>query len=73
MSENMVICPACGLKYTPDNSGSCARCPLHSGCAKDGVNNPKVTCCPNCGTETINPYASKWATWLKNRIGAKTT
>ncbi|OJX40471.1 MAG: hypothetical protein BGO78_05615 [Chloroflexi bacterium 44-23] len=72
MSTIILSCVACGTKFSPTEFSSCNRCPLHSGCAKDDPSSAKMVCCPNCGTEAVNPYASSWARWLSKFLKEKT-
>lgn len=62
MTNNTVSCSMCGYEYNPDNHGSCASCPLKSGC--------QLSCCPQCGYETVDPRKSTLSRWLSRLFSA---
>jgi Fe2+ transport system protein FeoA len=59
---NEIVCPSCGFRYDPASAGSCASCPLNSGCPE--------TCCPACGYTSID-LGRSWVGRLVSRLGRR--
>jgi hypothetical protein len=53
MNGNMIECPLCGHRYNSQEHIACEGCPLNRTC--------QVSCCPNCGYETVDPQKSSLA------------
>jgi len=53
-----LLCPMCGMRFSPRSAGVCAACPLNGGCEL-------LACCPRCGYEVVNPQASRLVQWVQ--------
>lgn len=50
MGKQALTCPMCGHSFDPLANLACPSCPINSSCT--------LTCCPQCGYETVNPDRS---------------
>lgn len=60
MKDQIITCSMCGHQYDPSGHPTCEKCPLQFGCY--------LTCCPQCGYETVDPQRSTAARWLKRLL-----